>query len=195
MGESHTIIIGQRSNKGYQQITVRPLKCLGKTMAHELGHALSLEHLIQRPFSCGSARNDSGLKNLMEGGSDAKGGGGGHLDDWQILQARGEACRFMQSSLHTQFIKYKSWNAKKSLVADSSEHSTWQFWDMAIYWFLLLAPMTILFAVAYYSIVNDSFEGYVILICLCLLLLLFGVEWTPPNENESMVHLSAKKEN
>ena len=58
-----------------------------------------------------------------------------------------------------------------------------------------LKLVAVLFAIAYYSIVNDSFAGYVILTCLCLLLLFFGVEWTPPNENESMVHLSTKKEN
>jgi hypothetical protein len=39
-----TIIIGQRSTKGYAAPTVRPNHCLGKTCAHELGHALFLEH-------------------------------------------------------------------------------------------------------------------------------------------------------
>jgi len=91
--ETHQIIVGQRSTKGYEKITVRPIDCLGKTMAHELGHALSLEHLISKPFHCGAPRNDDSRKNLMSGGSDKSGGGGEHLDDWQIVSARGEAVR------------------------------------------------------------------------------------------------------
>ena len=177
--ETHTVIIGQRSNKGYPEITNRPLDCLGKTISHELGHALSLEHLLQRPFSCGSARNDSGFKNLMEGGNDAKGGGGSYLDDWQILEARGEACRIMQCATHTQFIKFKNWKGQKENGDDSSQDANWQVWDSMIYWLLLVTPICILGAIAYYSIVNDSTNGYAALATACLMLLYFGVEWTP----------------
>ena len=177
--DTHTVIIGQRSNKGYPEITVRPLDCLGKTISHELGHALSLEHLIQRPFSCGTARNDSGMRNIMEGGSDVKGGGGGHLDDWQILQARGEACRIMQSTVHKQLIKHKDWKRNKSGTVDPADMS-WQFQDIVTYWVLLLFPILSLLAIAYYAVVNNSTYGYIVLIIASLLLLFFGTEWTAP---------------
>ena len=89
--KERTIFLGERSNKGYPTLTRRPLDCLAKTLAHELGHALGLKHARGQVFRCDDnivPYNLSGRPNLMEGGADRDGGGGSFLEDWQILQAR-----------------------------------------------------------------------------------------------------------
>lgn len=87
--DTHTVIMGVRSTKGYPEPTRRPLHCLAKTCAHELGHALGLDHPRGQRFSDGTARTVShGRNNLMSGGKDSMGGGGEMLEDWQILAAR-----------------------------------------------------------------------------------------------------------
>lgn len=91
--DSRTVIMGQRSTKGYDIPTSRPLHCLGKTTAHEIGHALHLNHPAGRKFknrvSVVSTCYEFGDKaNLMTGGKDSTGGGGEHLEKWQIVGAR-----------------------------------------------------------------------------------------------------------
>ena len=63
-------------------------------MAHELGHALHLGHPRQQAFWDGTPHNVSGQPNVMEGGADCNGGGGEHLEDWQICMARAAAEEF-----------------------------------------------------------------------------------------------------
>lgn len=93
---THTIVMGERSNKGYATLAPRPHSCLAKTMAHELGHALNLEHTRNKCFVVDqSPRSCSGNPNLMEGGMDSTGGGGYFLEMWQISLARDEAKRFL----------------------------------------------------------------------------------------------------
>ena len=72
---------------------VRTAEFLGRTLAHELGHALTLMHTRRRAFSDGTPCNHSGRPNVMEGGTDAKGGAGVALELWQILAARAAARR------------------------------------------------------------------------------------------------------
>lgn len=98
--ESHTIILGHRSTKGYLVPTERPLSLLGKTAAHELGHALGLDHPRGCTFLDGSSctavhKND----NLMVGGQDCTGGGGNKLEEWQILVVRDFALRFLNTAV------------------------------------------------------------------------------------------------
>ncbi len=60
-----------------------------KTCAHELGHALSLDHPGRQRFPNGvSCTEQHGSNNLMTGGVDAAGGGGECLEAWQVLSAR-----------------------------------------------------------------------------------------------------------
>ena len=83
------VIMGERSTKGYEIPTQRPHFCLAKTAAHELGHALSLGHPRGLVFADGTEQATQ--DNLMSGGVDARGGGGTHLEDWQISVARQSA--------------------------------------------------------------------------------------------------------
>lgn len=92
--------MGARSNKGYSEPTLRPLHCLAKTCAHELGHALGLGHPRGQHFSDGTPFSwQFGMNNLMTGGQDCKGGGGEKLEDWQILLARSTAEAFLMQPL------------------------------------------------------------------------------------------------
>lgn len=93
---THTVIMGRRSTKGYHTPTERPIECLGKTCAHELGHALGLKHPRGKCFSDGvTCTLQHGNDNLMTGGQDAKGGGGTKLESWQIVLARESAEQFL----------------------------------------------------------------------------------------------------
>lgn len=92
---SRTIIMGERSNKGYRDYTIRKAFNLATTMAHELGHALKLGHPRNRAFSDGRPHNLSGRPNVMSGGIDARGGGGDHLEDWQICMVRSAAEEYL----------------------------------------------------------------------------------------------------
>jgi len=94
--KTRTIIMGERSTKGYDTPTKRPHNCIAKTAAHELGHALSLNHPKGMKFDDGRNQILSRhKKNLMEGGSDIKGGGGSYLEQWQCSVARESAQKFL----------------------------------------------------------------------------------------------------
>ena len=91
--------MGARSSKGYCVPTMRPVQCLGKTCAHELGHALGLDHPKGCFFSNGvSCTQKFGDNNLMTGGADNRGGGGCSLEEWQILVARETAEQFLSQT-------------------------------------------------------------------------------------------------
>lgn len=95
-----TILMGERSTKGYPRATKRPHDCLSKTMAHELGHALGLDHPKGQTFVDGTPltrEREHDHPNLMSGGSDRKGGGGYFLEDWQVSVARESAAKFLRS--------------------------------------------------------------------------------------------------
>lgn len=101
--ESHSIIMGVRSNKGYAQVTRRPDACLAKTMAHELGHALQLNHPRGQQWPDGSGyvldaegMGRENLDNIMVGGADRRGGGGRGLEEWQIMISRMSARHFLK---------------------------------------------------------------------------------------------------
>ena len=91
------IFLSERSNKGYSELTKRPHTCLSKTLGHELGHALLLKHTRHRTFTVQNGtkipQSISGEPNLMEGGTDLQGGGGYHLEDWQVCMAREHAMK------------------------------------------------------------------------------------------------------
>ena len=99
-GPTSTVHIGAWTTKGFPQPTERKAEYVGRTLCHELGHALSLKHTSKRVWSDGCfmagshARVFEGkasarpFRNVMAGASDAKGGAGGHLEPWQIIQAR-----------------------------------------------------------------------------------------------------------
>ena len=103
--EYRSVIMGERSTKGYPEPTKRPHLCLAKTMAHELGHLLELGH----PWDKGEKKCilfRDGVKqcvekdvqhNLMTGGVDKNGGGGYYLESWQICLAREEAMSFLDT--------------------------------------------------------------------------------------------------
>ena len=96
--QTHTVIMGYRSTKGYTNPTVRPLHCLAKTAAHELGHALSLDHPFGQVFQNGDSKTKKHCRdNLMRGGRDVDGGGGNKLEDWQVLVSRKSAMDFLSS--------------------------------------------------------------------------------------------------
>ena len=110
---SRTIIMGERSTKGYNEPTKRPHDCIAKTAAHELGHALLLNHpqkgmkfddgrnqILSLSSSSSKSKynnkdNSNSNKNLMSGGSDIKGGGGSYLEQWQCSIAREAAQIFL----------------------------------------------------------------------------------------------------
>jgi hypothetical protein len=96
---TRTVIMGRRSSKGYPGPTARPLACLGKTCAHEIGHALSLGHPSGQRFRDGTACDSStGRNNLMTGGKDSNGGGGELLCMWQVLAAREAAKQMLEEA-------------------------------------------------------------------------------------------------
>ena len=99
----------------------------------------------------------------------------------------------MQCATHTQFIKFKNWKGQKENGDDSSQDANWQVWDSMIYWLLLVTPICILGAIAYYSIVNDSTNGYAALATACLMLLYFGVEWTPSEHKNGVEVIDLNK--
>eukprot|EP00956_Cyclotella_meneghiniana_P004357 scaffold5318_cov73-Cyclotella_meneghiniana.AAC.3 len=114
--EHRVVIMGERSTKGYDVPTKRPYLCLGKTMAHELGHALGLGHPWDKALKrCEVFRDGKEQcvertvhENLMKGGIDKKGGGGNCLESWQIALARDEAMRFYQCAKDGIMQHYKS---------------------------------------------------------------------------------------
>jgi hypothetical protein len=72
------------------------MHCLGKTCAHELGHALNLGHPRGKCFRDGTpCVSSTGRNNLMTGGEDETGGGGELLCPWQIWIARESATQFL----------------------------------------------------------------------------------------------------
>jgi len=94
-----TVLMGERSTKGYDRPTKRPHDCLAKTAAHELGHTLTLGHPKGMKFEDGKSQIRTKHKpNLMSGGADVRGGGGFFLEDWQISAARESAELFLSKT-------------------------------------------------------------------------------------------------
>ena len=99
-GPRSTCHIGAWSTKGFTHPTERSREHIARTMCHELGHALSLAHTKTRAWADGSymagchpctfqnTQDAQQFRNVMAGNTDKAGGAGGHLEPWQVVQAR-----------------------------------------------------------------------------------------------------------
>jgi hypothetical protein len=100
VGPKSTCHVGAWSTKGFTCPTERSRENIARTLCHELGHALSLAHTKRRAWADGSylagrhactfeqTQAAQRFRNVMAGGSDSAGGAGGHLEPWQVVQAR-----------------------------------------------------------------------------------------------------------
>jgi hypothetical protein len=99
-GTESAIHLGAWSTKGYAHPTERAPELIARTLCHELGHALSLAHTSRRKWPDGTfmagvhprcfeaTEAAQPFRNVMAGGNDKNGGAGGHLEPWQVTQAR-----------------------------------------------------------------------------------------------------------